>query len=189
MPLYCITARHSPLPPQSKRLIVEAADEDAAVEMFLEENKLRAGTRKRIGPVLLAHIARWEAEGGVITVDVEYAAEGSVADLPPRAATPIKRTTPLTAGRVGKRPGVEPEVAEAPARRLTQDERDFERERNKLHGVPDPGDPVPAEVAAEAVAEKKQPTVPRKGKRPAPRADGVGGIQVLDDAPPGIIEE
>lgn len=190
MPVYCITARHSPLP--RKRLIIEAEGEEEAVEMFLVENRDQAANRKKSGAKLSALVATWEAGDGAMTLDIEYAADDVIIDLPPPEERARKKAKiPPHLGRMGRRPD-QPEVAqEATRRRRTRREAAWEGDRDeRLLGQHKqaqenerPLDVTPEYPVAgmeERMAEKK----PRQRTRKRPVATE-GGVQVLgvpDDA-------
>jgi hypothetical protein len=117
--LYVVTARHSPC--RMKRLVVESRDVDDALEQFFAANLAHVQTLQ--SPVaraeLTAALGRWKALDGLVTVDVQEAAPGAVADVPtlprpaPRSATPPHR------GQVGRRPAM-PTLSTAESRKAAR---------------------------------------------------------------------
>lgn len=195
MPVYCVTARHSPLP--RKRLIIDAADEDEAVELFLVENRDQAANRKKSGAKLTALVAQWEAGNGAATIDVEYAAPDAPIDLPPPEVLQQADKIPTHLGRLGRRPSKEEEPVVEIKRRRSKKEADFERKRDdqllrrhEAEEQPDndrPAYPLPG--MEERLAEQTE----KKPARKRPRRPDSGGVQVLgvpeDVVPDGAVVE
>lgn len=202
MPVYCVTARHSPLP--RKRLIIEAEGEDEAIELFLEENRDQAENRKKSGAKLVALVAQWESNDGHLTIDVEDAAPDAVVDLPrpDPVLEPKKAKVPPHIGRMGRRPSKPPEETETKqTRRRSKREADFEAQRdeqllgrhreaveNERPLNTEPAFPLPGmeERMAERQPAEKKPRPARSRKKQSEGGPATGGVQVLgvtDDAP------
>jgi hypothetical protein len=177
MPVYCITARHSPLP--RKRLIIEADTPEEAVELFLEENRDAAKSRRKSGPVLSAHVARWESEGGRSTLDVEYAAPGCEIDLPPAPPTAPVAVAPPHHGRKGRWLDNGPVEERATSRRRSLREAAADRRREDV--VANEVGGRPAESAGIQAEQPEAPARRRPRRQRVEEAQESGEEEALPD--------
>jgi hypothetical protein len=115
--------------------MVEADSPDEAIEFFMEEQFAACKTRKVNGDKLEKTIRVWLEADGLLTIDVEEPAPGSVCDVPPLPAVPRPRM-PTTIGGLGRRPGqAEPVKPSVKPQRQTLGEYQRELARNIALGV------------------------------------------------------